>query len=147
MKFNFSKLFNNDSVLNTASSDLESLKELIVSNGLELSQCKYALILSVYCPHCIDLLPEIKKVEELFNKNKIILIIDSTKQELDDILSYFTFEFSTITVDYDYMLENLNINKTPSLFSWDIDYTCLEKNEIANISDVKKIILGESHDN
>lgn len=138
MKVDFSNLFNNPSNKNNET-ELALLKQLIISKELIFVNYKLAIFLSVYCLRCIELLPELKQEEDSLSKNGCLLIFDSTNEEMQKIITHFNLGIPTINTDLDFFVNDLKINKTPSLMAWNNEGTIVETKFINKITDIKSL--------
>ncbi|KQO10862.1 TlpA family protein disulfide reductase [Paenibacillus sp. Leaf72] len=51
---------------------------------------------SLYCIHCIDLLPHLIEIQKLVEESTIILFSDGSSEELSDMINYFDWPFQVL---------------------------------------------------
>ncbi|MHC1749360.1 MAG: hypothetical protein AB9856_13900 [Cellulosilyticaceae bacterium] len=80
------------------------------------SYYQYILYLSIHCIKCITLLSGIHEEQKELIDKRIIIILDSTKEEYRLVKEIYSINIPMIsTAEYDYLDEFKNLN-TPSLY-------------------------------
>lgn len=74
----------------------------------------YILIfISNYCIHCIDLLPELSKIEAKYTSYQIVLFSTGDNQENNDIDEYFKWQFPIISLSEEEMEKYFKVTILP----------------------------------
>lgn len=88
-------------------------------------------LISLSCTHCIDLLPELKRIND---SNTFILVTDGTEEDNAEIHKYFNFTFPIIS--YRGPLNKLGTEKTPYLLLVNPDGQVMRQTQASDISEV-----------
>ncbi|QMV43534.1 thioredoxin-like domain-containing protein [Cohnella cholangitidis] len=72
-------------------------------------------VISLYCSHCIELLPELTSIVHR-DRIPFILVSNGTTQENENIAAYFKAEFPFVSIEEEDILEVYKVNQTPYFY-------------------------------
>ncbi|MEC0231595.1 thioredoxin domain-containing protein [Paenibacillus alba] len=102
------------------------------SNGATL------ICLSLYCSHCVDLLPQISVIREQSGL-EVYLFIDGDKEDLVELSEYFQWDFSLILLSTDQMFSCFQVSHHPFVIVVDGYGIVKSKGIIYNAEDFIKL--------
>ncbi|MFD2114264.1 TlpA family protein disulfide reductase [Paenibacillus yanchengensis] len=76
--------------------------------SLEINKINGEVILlftSLYCTHCIDLLPELNEINSLLENSSMVLFTDGKIQEIREMVEFFNWTIPVVSYD-EYNLNN-----------------------------------------
>ncbi|WP_214630341.1 hypothetical protein [Paenibacillus agaridevorans] len=119
---------------------LEYLKEFELDSVLELACEKstnlLAIFVSVFCTHCVDLLPSL---QELSNEHQILLITNGSSEDNRDMIEYFEWTFPVLSLTNDEVNEYFNVSYFPFVVVYKDELVIL-KSVVYSLADIKTLL-------
>jgi thiol-disulfide isomerase/thioredoxin len=119
---------------------LEYLKEFELNSVLELARGKstnlLAIFVSVFCTHCVDLLPSLK---ELSNEHQILLITNGSSEDNRDMIEYFEWTFPVLSLTNDEVNEYFNVSYFPFVVVYKDELVIL-KSVVYSLADIETLL-------
>ncbi|PQP82762.1 hypothetical protein C0Q44_15320 [Paenibacillus sp. PCH8] len=122
--------------------EIDSLKKLFSAHNYDFKSFQGAIFLSIYCIRCMEIIPYLTSIEDKVIKHEVIIIIDCDNDELEKLKDYFDIKYPIINAEYDFLVSEVQVEKTPSIILWDSNEEVLMKRELSSKEDILKFFGG-----
>lgn len=106
-----------------------------VLNINEINSGVILLFTSLYCIHCIDLLPELNEINNVMENSSLILFTDGKAHEIREMVEFFKWNFLVVNYDQDNLKTFFPDIKLPLMIALDENKILLTHGTIYNKTD------------
>ncbi|MFS0838078.1 TlpA family protein disulfide reductase [Paenibacillus sp. 1P03SA] len=116
------------------------LKESIGAAWNQTGTIRVLLFASVYCTHCIDLLPHLQKIAETYPTFSIRLFTTGDEEDHRSMREFFGWDFPVSTMDQSDMEAYFEVTALPFMLLVDESDLVAAKGVVYNADDFKQIV-------
>ncbi|PFU76109.1 hypothetical protein COK91_30050 [Bacillus cereus] len=138
----FKEMFQNHTTQSKSSGDYLTIGKMLPAHLTKFSYDDPWLLcaISLSCMKCIDLLPNIQKIESVYNGG-FLLVTDGSIEDIEEIKQYFKFNFNIISFGKELTVEG-GFQETPSLCLIDKNNKIIAMEVIDDIEDPTKYLYS-----
>lgn len=102
---------------------------------VQVSKPLALLFVSVYCSHCVDMLPDVSYLHSKLGL-QIVLFTNGNNQDIEEMVDYFKWQFPCISLDEELMESLFNVVVFPFLILLDSTGAVEKKAVVYNKADM-----------